>query len=432
MNFIDRMFLMWHSKEELAAALPAGMVHFSMICIPLGIALYVSTFVAQLNGARRDREIGAVVWLGVFLGLLATPIFLIAVPLAPSIFRLIGHEVHVAGLETDYFQALTFGSGGAVVCSALASFFTGRGDTKTVMYANFLQAGLNIALDYVWIFGYLGFPEMGIAGAGWATIASIWAKALFYAAFVARPKYWKPYGFDIGWRTDFKLVGRMVRFGGPNGVQMLLDSSAFTIFVMFVGLIGTNALAASTIAINVFTVAFVPMIGLGISVTTLVGRHQGAGQPDLASRATWSAFYISTFYTGIFSLFYLIVPDLFLGAFSAGSSSEQFLAVRPDAILFLKFVAIFSVFNAMSLMFVSGVKGAGDTHFVLKTSMVMAFTLVALSWLAVMQFRMGVVTLWWILTLWICAIGVIYLLRFTQGRWREMRVIDLDAAAADS
>ena len=67
MNFIDRMFLMWHSKEELAAALPAGMVHFTMICIPLGIALYVSTFVAQLNGAKRDNEIGSVVWLGVFL-----------------------------------------------------------------------------------------------------------------------------------------------------------------------------------------------------------------------------------------------------------------------------------------------------------------------------------------------------------------------------
>ena len=428
MNFIDRMFLMWHSKEELAAALPAGMVHFSMICIPLGIALYVSTFVAQLNGAKRDKEIGGVVWLGVFLGLIATPLFLVAIPIAPYLFQAIGHELPVAGLETEYFQALTFGAGGAVVCSALASFFTGRGDTRTVMYANFVQAILNIALDYCWIFGHFGFPEMGIAGAGWATIVSIWAKAIFYAIMVARPKFWRPFGFDQGWRLDLALIGRMVRFGGPNGVQMLLDSSAFTIFVMFVGMIGTNALAASTIAINVFTVAFVPMIGLGISVTTLVGRHQGAGQSELASRATWSAVFLSTTYTGVFSVFYLLAPDVFLSAFSAGSSAEQFVAVRPEAIQFLRFVAAFSIFNAMSLMFVSGVKGAGDTHFVLKTSLVMAIALIGFSWLAVMQFNLGVFALWWILTLWICVIGMIYLMRFVQGRWRNMSVIELETA----
>ena len=290
MNFIDRMFLMWHSKEELAAAMPAGMMYFTLVCIPMGIALYVNTFVAQYHGAGRNERIGPVVWLGAMIAAGSTPLFFLTIPIVPQLFVIAGHAHDVARLEATYFQVLTFGAGGAVMCAALSTFFTGRGETSVVMYANITQSVLNIVLDYLWIFGHAGFPEMGIAGAGWATIVSIWVKAAIYAVLIRRPRYWTAYGFANGWRAEWQQFLRLLKYGGPSGLQMAVDCSAFTIFIMFVGLLGTDALAASTLAFNVNSVAFIPMIGLSIAVTTLVGRNQGAKRPRLSTRAAWTGF----------------------------------------------------------------------------------------------------------------------------------------------
>lgn len=427
MHFIDRMFLMWHSKAELAAAMPAGMLHFSMLCIPIGIALYVNTFVAQYHGAGRHARIGSVVWQGIWVAAISTPILLLTIPLAPYLFSNVGHTADVARLETRYFQVLTWGAGGAVLCAALASFFTGRGDSRTIMYANFIQSILNIVLDYCWIFGHAGFPEMGIEGAGWATIVSIWVKALFYLAVIRQSHYWEAYGFAGRWRLDRKIFARLLKYGGPSGLQMVLDSSAFTIFILFVGLLGTDVLAASTLAFNVNSVAFIPMIGLGIAVTTLVGRHQGARRPILSARAAWSGFSMAAVYMGMFAILYVVVPDLFLLGYSVGSDPEQFSAIRGQAVVYLRFVAAFALFNAMAMMFVSAIKGAGDTHFVLWTSLYMSTALVLLSGVASWWFEWGILSLWWILTAWITVLGIVYLRRFLQGSWRTMQVIESDA-----
>ncbi len=92
MNFVDRMFLLWHSTRAMAAAMPAGMLYFSLLCFPLGLATYVNTFVAQYEGAGQYGRIGAAVWQGVRIGLFATPLFLLTIPLAPWVFALAGHE----------------------------------------------------------------------------------------------------------------------------------------------------------------------------------------------------------------------------------------------------------------------------------------------------------------------------------------------------
>ena len=86
MNFIDRMFLLWYSKEAVAAVLPAGMVHFAMISFPLGIAAYTNTFVAQYYGAGHLKRIGPAVWQGLHLGFFCVPLYLALIPLAPWIF----------------------------------------------------------------------------------------------------------------------------------------------------------------------------------------------------------------------------------------------------------------------------------------------------------------------------------------------------------
>src|SRR6266480_1030823 len=107
MWFIDRMYLMWYSRDSIAAALPAGMFFWTMICFPQGIASFVNTFVAQYYGAGRHERIGAAVKHGIWFGWLTTPIFLLAIPVAPQFFRGAGATPEIVRQEVLYFQTLT-------------------------------------------------------------------------------------------------------------------------------------------------------------------------------------------------------------------------------------------------------------------------------------------------------------------------------------
>ena len=110
MTFIDRMFLTHYSLDAVAAAMPAAMLQFTLISFPLGVATYVNTFVAQYNGAKRPRQIGPIVWQGVWIGLAAIPVFLLTTPLAHYFFQHAGHEPDVVVNEIVYYNALVYGS----------------------------------------------------------------------------------------------------------------------------------------------------------------------------------------------------------------------------------------------------------------------------------------------------------------------------------
>ncbi|MEE9602403.1 MAG: MATE family efflux transporter, partial [Thermoguttaceae bacterium] len=226
MNFIDRMYLLWHSPQAMAAAMPAGMLHFSILCFPLGIASYVNTFVAQYEGAGRPDRIGLAIGQALRVGLVATPILLATIPLAPFIFAWAGHAAEVQRLEVVYYQVLAVGAGATVIADALAAFFTGRGESRVVMRVMCSAMLLNVVLDYLWIFGKWGFPEMGIAGAAWATVVAQWYRVVLYGLLMARPVYRERYGLAAWRRYDADLMRRLLKFGGPNGLQFLLEVSA--------------------------------------------------------------------------------------------------------------------------------------------------------------------------------------------------------------
>ena len=125
MNFIDRMFLLWYSEESMAAAMPAGMLHFALVCFPLGVASYVNTFVAQYHGAGHPERIGPAVWQGAGMGLFCVPLFLAMIPVAPWIFRLAGHAADLAAQEALSSRSARFGAGAEIIAAAFSAFFTG-------------------------------------------------------------------------------------------------------------------------------------------------------------------------------------------------------------------------------------------------------------------------------------------------------------------
>lgn len=426
MNFIDRMFLLWWSTDSMAAVMPAGMVHFSLVCFPLGIATYVNAFVAQYQGAGHPARIGAAVWQAARVGLICIPVFLGLIPLAPWIFDLARHGVDLAKLESLYFQTAAFGAGAEVLAGAFSGFFIGLGRSRVVMAIDTTAALMNAVLDYAWIFGHFGLPACGIEGAAWATVVSLWFRVFAYLAWMMRPEYRCPYHLWAGRRFQPKLFVRLLRFGGPNGMQMVVDVVGFTGFLLLVGTLGPKELAATTLAFNVNLLAFVPMLGLSVALTGLVGRQLGANRPDLAARATWTSLWMAEIYMSTMAVVYVLLPDVLLMGHAAGTSPEQFAELRATTVVLLRFVAAYCLFDALSVVFAGALKGAGDTRFLLVALASVTPIPLAAVWFGIHYADWGLIPCWIVMTLWTCTLGLTYFSRFLQGRWRTMRVIESD------
>ena len=365
-HFVDRMFLSWYSPEAIAAAMPAGLLNFTIMSFFIGTTSYVSIFVAQYYGATRYHQIGPSLWQGVYISVLGSLALLCFVPFSGSIFSLVGHDPLVQRNEVAYFQILCLGGGPVIASSAMSGFFSGRGKAWPVMWVTVFATLLNLIMDYALIFGKWGFPELGIKGAAIATVLSGIFSLLVYVALVSTRANNKRYHTLKGWKPDKELFLRLVRFGFPSGVQFFLDMAGFTVFILLVGSLGTISLAATNIAFNISTLAFMPTIGSGIAISVLVGQYLGRDRPDLAQRSVYSGFHLTVTYMVGVAAAYMLVPDIFVTPFAFRADPEAFAEIYRLSVILLRFVAVYSIFDTMNILFASAIKGAGDTRFVWK------------------------------------------------------------------
>ncbi len=425
MYVMDRVFLSWYSTDAVAAALPASMLHWTLISLAIGTVNYVNAFVAQYHGAGQPRRIGAIVWQGIYLSLLAGIALLGCIPLAEKMFEWFSHEPAIRRLETEFFSVLCLGGFPLLLQNTLACFFSGRGKTQVIMGINIACALINGVLDYLLIFGVAGFPRWGIAGAATATVVAWIAGALMYVVALLANRQRSHYALGSAWRFDPKLFVRLLRFGLPNGVQLLVDLSSWTVFVQLIGALGTQSLAATSLAFNLNTLAFIPLLGVGTAVVTLTGQRIGERRPELAVRTTWLAFGISSGYIAIFSAIYWFAPRLILLPYTLGDNRQDFVEIEQQVIQLLRFVAVYSLFDAMAIIFSSATRGAGDTRFALIFSLVASSLLLVLpTYLAARLGNRGLSIPWTAVTVFIMVLGVGFLCRFQQGRWKSMRVIE--------
>jgi MATE family multidrug resistance protein len=423
MMFVDRLFLLQYSPEAVAASLPAGIFAFSVICFPLGVASYVSTFVAQYYGAERHHEIGPKVWQGVWIGVASVPLARAFIPLATYSFGLMKISDSMRGMQIDYFVSLSFSGGTHVLAGALAAFFSGRGKTRVVMCVDAFAALLNIGLDYCWIFGKFGFPEWGIAGAGWATTVALWIKVAIYFALFLRRKEREAYGTWSGRRFDRVVTLRLFKYGAVSGVQMMLEVFAFGWFTQLIAALGETASAATALAFNVNNFAFMPIWGVGIATSTMVGRRLGEDRPDLAVRSTWSCLFWGMAYMGAMCVLYVAVPDAVLAPYGYFNESDDYRLLHETLVMLLRFLAAFGLLDALNVILSGTLKGAGDVRYVLVSSIAIAVICVTATWLGI-EAGGDLTYCWWVLTAWVAALGAAFAWRFYRGQWKSCRVIE--------
>ena len=425
MHFVDRVFLARYSKEAIAAAVPAGITSFTIICLFMGISGYTNVFVAQYYGAKEYRKCSLATWQGIIFSIASYLPLLVFIPLGPAIFRWAGHGPKLHALEVSYYTILMWGGIFVPLSSAVASFFTGRGDTKTIMVANIIANLVNIVLDYGLIFGRLGLPEMGIRGAALATvIASIVPVVMLFVLFLSTSNH-TLYQSRSTIHFDKKLFIKLLRFGSPAGIQFTLDIGAFTLFIMLVGRIGETELAVSNMALSINMLAFLPMIAISIATTTLVGQYLGKEDIGLAEKSTYSSLKIAFVYMGGMALVFILFPEQLLSIFrNRQEEIVDFRVIVTYGRRILILVAIYSIFDAMNIIFSGALKGAGDTTFTMWAAVVVAWIFfVPPVYVIIEVFEMGVLFAWGWATLYIIMIGSVFCWRFRKGKWKEIDML---------
>jgi MATE family multidrug resistance protein len=372
MQFTDRMFLSHYSLESIAAATPAGIVSFLFVAFFMGVTQYNNVFVAQYTGAGRPNRVAASVWQTFYFCLLAAVFLASLYFLAETIFDWAGHPPEVRELEVAYFQVLTLGSGFLVIHPALGSFFSGRGLTRPVALINMVGALVNIPLDYALINGVWGMPEMGIRGAGIATVVSWVVVAVLYCLWILLPKSHAKYNFLGNWRFDAELFGRLMKYGLPGGVMFFVEMFAITVFLFLVGRLGKSELAASNIVLAWDTVLFLPMIGFHVAVETMVGQAIGRGRAKDGIFATYSTLHITWMYMSLVLLVFILIPEILIDVFQPSAMSDaDFLAVKEIGVLLMYLLCIYGLLDGVYLIFTGAIRGAGDSMYVMNCILIM-------------------------------------------------------------
>lgn len=426
LNFCDRLFLSWYGEAEFRASLPAGILFFTLVCGFMAVAGFSNTFVAQYWGAGDKEGCAKATSQGILFSLLSLPLIMVLVPVGLWFLRLSSHGAEVLALEEEYFKILMWCGGGMTLGSALSSFFSGRGKTMVIMGCNIFANGLNILLNYLLVFGKWGLPEMGIIGAGWATVIGSWVSPLIFALLY----FSKPVNAEFRTIKNLRynpwLFKRMIRFGLPSGIHWFLDVAAFTIFVMLVGRMGAVAHIASNIALSVNLIAFMPMIGMGMAASILVGQYLGRNQPEHAGRMGWLALKIGIGYITLIGVTFLLFPAFYINLFAGDAGGAVLSAELLETTrILLAMLAIWGAADAAVLILSGALKGAGDTHFVMYFQSTVAWVFLVLGQLMlVLVLKCGVYVSWGWTLLYIVILGVGFALRFRSNRWKGIDLLD--------
>jgi multidrug resistance protein, MATE family len=422
LHFVDRVFLSRYSPEALAASMPAGILQYTIMAFFLGTIGFSSTFVAQYFGAARPERIGTVIIHGLYLAIPVGLLFTLLAPLSGPFFHSLGHGSAVANLETQFFIALAWGAMPLLCSTALGGLYSGLGLTRHVFWVSGAGILANIGLDYLLIFGNFGFPELGIRGAGYATSIAAGLTCLLYLVLLFVRGDQQRFKFKVGFELDGDLIRRYLKFGVPGGGHQFLDVIGWTIFILILGRLGTEALAVSNAAFSINTLAFMPAIGFGLGASILVGQYLGADQPHYAEQAVQNSFKMAFGFMVFVAILFAIFPKLFLTPFTGSASGAAFI---KQGTIILRIIALYTVFDTANVVYAFALRGAGDTSFIMKTFAVLTpVCLILPVWLGIRFLGMGVYGAWGFAALFVCVLAISFSIRFLGGKWKQMRVIE--------
>jgi MATE family, multidrug efflux pump len=416
MGLVDTMMVGRLGKESLAAVGVSTLL-FSAVAMSLkSVDVAVQSFTARRIGQQRDNEVGAVVATAVSIGLGLGTIFMIVGLLWPdALMRLVTQDDRVRELGAQYLIYRYLGILPLILFFQIKGMFDGIGWTRIGMMVGVGMNILNVLLNWVLIFGHWGAEPMGVGGAALASTLSTLTAALVILILALRVPVRKR--FQLFCRTNFhrELIKPFWDIAWPPAVQTLGIVLGFLIFYFILGRISVLAVAAGNVVMRISAVSFMPGVGVGAAVQTLVGQSLGRHDAKGAHRVAWSGVFLSVVVMGIFGVLFVFFPAPIMKLFSD----------QPDLIAagvpILRLMGLVQVVDAVGLTLSGALRGAGATRAVMIVDVCTCFILMPpLAWLFGIKLQGGLMGAWIGLLVWFTIYAVVMMILFTRTRWQEL------------
>ncbi|MEI8698260.1 MATE family efflux transporter [Mesorhizobium mediterraneum] len=363
MTATDVMMMGRLGPDTLASGALGANLYFMPLIFGLGLMLATSPMIATELGRRRHsvRDLRRTVRQGLWLAILICIPIWIFLWHGEAVLLAMGQEpalAHQAGIYLRWLEWAVLPFYGYIV---LRSFISALERPGWALVIVFVAVACNALFNWVFMFGNLGIPSMGIAGSGLATTLSSMLMFVGMAAVVMlEPKFRRYRLFGRFWRADWPRFKGLLRLGLPIAGLLAFEVTIFNAAALLMGLIDADSLAAHAIAIQIASISFMVPLGLNQAATVRVGLAHGASDAEGVSRAGWTAFVIGVSFMALMGLAMILWPQLLISAFiDLGNPANA--RVIGLAVSFLAFAALFQIFDGAQAVAAGMLRGLHDT-----------------------------------------------------------------------
>lgn len=343
----------------LAAIAFGGSIAFIFLITAIGMAMGLTPLIGELFAQGDRRKSTVLLQNGILfytlLGIVATAVQLAGIPL---LYRF-GQPIEVVDMALPYYRLLSYSMPFIMLFFAFKQFLEGVGNTHAELIVTVIANLANIGLNWIFIYGHFGMPEMGAAGAGLATLlARILTPLLMIGYFCTRDRY-RHYldGFSLR-NYHRKTVRTLVRIGAPIASQMFLESSAFIGTTIMMGWLGTLAISANQIAITVNNCAWMIVTSIGAASTIRISHCYGARDIDQLSLAAKASYHLILAWNGLATVAFVVlrhyIPQLF-------TTNAEVIAITAELMLF---VALYQLSDGLQNISVGILRGLQDVRII--------------------------------------------------------------------
>lgn len=408
MTFVDTVMAGRLGSVTLAAVAVGSSLWSTAILFVFGILMAIPSVVAAMDGADEHHKIAGffrqALWLALILGI----VFTVVIRLMDPLFALFETQAEVIPEAKAYLQALSFGVLPLALFVSFRYLADGLSITKTTMYVSFIGLMMNIPLNYILMFGKLGFPAMGAQGCGYATAIVITAQMLAYILITHKHKVIGSYQvFSQFDRPDWSAIWKFFRLGFPVGMSMFAEVGFFAIITLLASSLATETVAAHQIALNFASLLFMVPLGLSMGITIRVGNAVGRNNPiDIKNAGFYGIAMVL-----VTQLFAASVTVLFAPQIVALYTNDA--AVSTIAIGLLFYAAVFQLSDGIQVAAAGALRGIKDMNFIMLSN-IFSFWLLGFvaSWYLCFNLGYGAAGLWMGIIVGLTAAAVLNTLRF--------------------
>ena len=362
--FADNVMVGQLGAAELAAVSLGNSFFFLAMSLAIGFATAITPIVAEADSSKNITGVRDALKHGLILcSIMGISLYLLLMLVKPIMFEM-NQPIEVVKLAIPYLNFIALSIIPLTIFEALKRFSDGLSNTKYPMYATVLANVINIALNYLLIFGYYGFPKLGITGAAIGTLVSRIIMAIFlWIIFINKEKF-KKYIFNLNFKIiNSSIFKKIIDLGFPSALQMLFEVGIFTCAIWLSGVLGKNFQAANQIAFNLSAMTFMIGVGLNVAAMIRVGNQKGLADFVSLRRIAFSIFLLVILIEIVFAFMFFTLrdwlPTLYLDTENVAKliENQEVIMIASELLII---VALFQIFDGLQVVILGALRGMQD------------------------------------------------------------------------